>query len=63
MGSFGDELTQDKKKPYRTALLMNSIPTNVSTPKTATTISTNTMPKAIIRCFIGSRLKTVRYPQ
>ena len=63
MRSFGGELTRYEKKPYRTASLMNAIPTNVSTPKTATSTNTNTMPKAIIRCFIGSRLKAVRYPQ
>ena len=43
-------------KPSRTALVMNSIPTNVSTPRTATSTSTNTMPNAIMRSLAASLL-------
>ena len=42
-------------KPYRTALVMNSIPTNVSTPRTATNTSTNTMPNATM-CSLAASL-------
>jgi len=43
-------------KPYRTTLVMNSIPTNVSTPRTATSTSANTMPNAIMRSLAASLL-------
>ena len=35
---------------------MNSMPKNVRAKRTATTISTNTMPKAIMRSFAASLL-------
>ena len=35
---------------------MNSMPKNVSAKRTATTISTNTMPKAIMRSLAASLL-------
>jgi hypothetical protein len=35
---------------------MNSMPKNVSAKRTATTVSTNTMPKAIVRSLAASLL-------
>ena len=54
MRSFGGELTRGKKKPYRKALSMNSIPTKESTQRTATSTSINAMPTAIMRSLAAS---------
>ena len=54
MRSFGGELTREKKKPYRKALSMNSIPTKESTQRTATSTSINAMPTAIMRSLATS---------
>ena len=41
---------------YPKAFSMNSMPKNASTERTATSISTNTMPKAIMRSLAASLL-------
>lgn len=56
MRSFGGELTRYKKKPYLRAFSMNSMPKYVSANRTATTTSTNTRPKAIMRSLAASLL-------
>ena len=46
----------EKKTRYRKAPSRNSIPTNASIKRIATTASTNTMPKAIMRSLAASLL-------